>query len=305
MNMVGVWLLITLPALLLGGPALSLEEDSPIVTDEMVSYINSKGKWVASKDWVGDMTRAEARRYVSSGKSSEDIFPEEKFGALMEHLTVPAAFDARLGWPECVGHTIRTQGYCGSSWAIAATDVVADRHCIYNGSGVRTSLSPQYLLSCNTYGNSCSYYNDAYTWKFMYSSYNALDSCFPYTTGTSGSVPACSAGNGCSLYDYVYSIYTYTSPSAIQTAILAQGPVQSTMYVYTDFYSYQSGIYSYQYGSFEGYQAVKIVGWGSLGGVNYWIVANSWGPDWGQFGFFNIAFGQCYIDSDAIAANVY
>jgi hypothetical protein len=77
------------------------------------------------------------------------------------------------------------------------------------------------------------------------------------------------------------------------------------MYVYYDFYSYQSGIYTYEYGSYQGIQAVKIVGWGSQDGVNYWIAANSWGPDWGQFGFFNIAFGECNIDSNAIAANIY
>jgi hypothetical protein len=190
MNMVGMWLLITLPALLRGGPALSLEEDSLIVTDEMVNYINSKGKWVASKDWAGNMTIAEARRYVSTGKRSEEAaFPEEKFGVLKDHLTVPAAFDARLGWPECVGHTIRTSGRCNCCWAIAATDVVADRHCIYRGSGMRWSFSPQYLLSCNTYGNTCSAYSDTYTWKFMYYSGNVLESCFPYTSGTSGTVP--------------------------------------------------------------------------------------------------------------------
>jgi len=300
MKMVGVWLLAVLPTLLWAGPAV--KESRPVVTQEMVDYINSQGKWVASKAWAGDMTVGEARSLVSSGKGSEESFPEERFGALLEHLTVPASFDARVGWPDCVGHTIRNQGSCGSGWAIAATDVVADRHCIYNGLGDRVSLSPQYIISCNTYGNSCSVATDTYTWKFMYASGNVLDSCYPYTSGNTGAISACT--KNCQVYDYVYATYAYTTPAAIQAAILDKGPVHSNMYVYEDFYSYSGGVYYYQYGDYLGSQGVKIVGWGSQNGVSYWIAANSWGTDWGQFGFFNIEFGQCNIDSAAIAANI-
>lgn len=46
--------------------------------------------------------------------------------------------------------------------------------------------------------------------------------------------------------------------------------------------------------------AVEVVGWdtgnaGSYGQVNYWIVRNSWGSDWGDNGFFKIAMN----DTDA------
>lgn len=298
-NMVSVWLLSVLPALLLAGPAL--KESRPVVTQEMVDHINSQGGWKASKAWAGDMTLGEARRLVSQ-KRSEESFPEEHFGALFEHLTVPATFDARIGWPDCVGHTIRDQGNCAAGWAIAATDVVSDRHCIYNGLTNRVSLSPEFVLSCNNYGNNCYSENDAYTWKFMYASGNVLDSCFPYTAGNTGAVTACS--NSCIVVDYVYSIYSYTSPAAIQTAILDKGPVQTSMDVYEDFFSYDGGVYYYQYGDYVGIQGVKIIGWGYEDGESYWIAANSWGTDWGEFGFFNIYFGECSIDSAAIAANI-
>lgn len=66
--------------------------------------------------------------------------------------------------------------------------------------------------------------------------------------------------------------------------------------VYSDFMNYAGGIYQHTTGYVEGGHAVKMIGWGVEGGVEYWICANSWGPKWGEEGFFRIAFGQCGID---------
>ena len=33
-----------------------------------------------------------------------------------------------------------------------------------------------------------------------------------------------------------------------------------------------------------GGHAIKILGWGVEGGVDYWLVANSWNSDWGDKG---------------------
>ncbi len=53
-----------------------------------------------------------------------------------------------------------------------------------------------------------------------------------------------------------------------------------------------------------GGHAVRILGWGvDKQGVDYWLVANSWGPEWGLDGFFKIRRGtnECGIESTPAA----
>ena len=87
---------------------------------------------------------------------------------------------------------------------------------------------------------------------------------------------------------------------------MTKGPVQAMFTVYSDFLSYKSGVYQYTHGKKLGGHAVKIVGWGVENGVEYWIAQNSWGPEWGENGFFRIKFGECLFDSNGFAgqANV-
>jgi len=66
--------------------------------------------------------------------------------------------------------------------------------------------------------------------------------------------------------------------------------------------SYKSGIYKHTSGGVLGGHAVKIVGFGVENGTQYWKVANSWGPAWGEQGHFRIAIGNCCnFDAQIIA----
>lgn len=45
-----------------------------------------------------------------------------------------------------------------------------------------------------------------------------------------------------------------------------------------------------------GGHAIKIVGWGKQDDIDYWIIENSWGEQWGEKGYFRIKFGECNVD---------
>jgi len=64
--------------------------------------------------------------------------------------------------------------------------------------------------------------------------------------------------------------------------------------VYKSFMSYKTGVYSKHWYELlpEGGHAVKIVGWGTESGTDYWLVANSWNTNWGDEGLFKIKRGS-------------
>jgi cathepsin B len=88
----------------------------------------------------------------------------------------------------------------------------------------------------------------------------------------------------------------------IQQLIMSGGPVETAFTVYSDFENYASGIYHHVTGEMAGGHAVKIVGWGTENGVEYWKVANSWNPYWGEKGHFRIKRGDSGIDDSVTAS---
>lgn len=52
-----------------------------------------------------------------------------------------------------------------------------------------------------------------------------------------------------------------------------------------------------------GGHAIRIIGWGSENGIDYWLVANSWKHSWGESGLFRIRRGydECGIESYVVA----
>ncbi|CDW72502.1 cathepsin b [Stylonychia lemnae] len=234
------------------------------------------------------------------------IVPPNKQYPGSKLVSVPENFDSREQWGKEI-HAIRDQQQCGSCWAFGATEAFSDRYAIASGDKIDVVLSPEELVSCDTndYGCNGGYMDMA--WEFLADTGAVTDACFPYTAG-GGNAPDCATkcvdGSEMKRFKCVQnSVRQSASVDQIKSEIFAHGPVEGAFTVYTDFFNYQSGVYSPTTSDVAGGHAIKILGWGVENGTNYWLCANSWGPSWGMSGFFKIKQGECGIEDQVFSCD--
>uniref|UniRef100_A0A1E1WH51 SMB domain-containing protein n=1 Tax=Pectinophora gossypiella TaxID=13191 RepID=A0A1E1WH51_PECGO len=241
-----------------------------------------------------------------------------RMGAIQynEDIEYPRNFDARKHWPRFIS-PIMDQGWCGSDWAVSIASIASDRFAIQSNGAESMVLSPQSLLSCNVRGQrGCDGGHIDVAWNFA-GQYGLVDlDCYPYKAAVKP-CPYRITGNlletGCtpriptrtSKYK-VSPPYRIVREKDIMWEIMESGPVQAVMTVYQDFFHYRDGIYRHtRHGNLieSGLHSVKIIGWGEERGDRYWTVANSWGQEWGEDGYFRIARGtdESGIESFVIA----
>ncbi|EPB68438.1 papain family cysteine protease [Ancylostoma ceylanicum] len=94
--------------------------------------------------------------------------------------------------------------------------------------------------------------------------------------------------------------YLPNNETRIREEILKTGPVVAAFNVYQDFSYYKGGIYVHKWGEDTGAHAVKVIGWGSENGVDYWLIANSWNS------YFRIVRGtnNCGIEERMVAGRM-
>jgi len=141
-------------------------------------------------------------------------------------------------------------------------------------------------------------------WRYLKNEGIVSDACFPYTAGDgeeASCTQQCVDGESWSSSKVKAArIYAINGVANMQRELMTNGPVQVAFMVYRSFMSYSSGVYQKSRFEFmpEGGHAVKLMGWGTEYGTDYWLVANSWSTNWGMDGFFKIKRGsnECGIE---------
>jgi len=303
----------------------------PVITKELVDSINSGNYgWKADLNVgsaVAGITKDEARSLCGAKKGGPklDAKPVEPSTVI---ASLPTAFSAITQWPQCPSiSTIRDQSACGSCWAFGAVEAMSDRTCI--GLKKNVSLSAGAMaFCCDSCGDGCNGGYPSAAWQYWTSTGVPEEPCYPYP------FPSCDhhmpgSKNPCPAKEYSSpscpakctnttwkgpdwkldrhhgkSAYSINGVAQIQADILKNGPVEAAFDVYEDFLTYKSGVYSHQSGEFLGGHAIKILGWGvDQSGTPYWIIANSWNPNWGNNGYFWMLRGQdeCGIEDGVVA----
>uniref|UniRef100_A0A8R1HLS4 Pept_C1 domain-containing protein n=2 Tax=Caenorhabditis japonica TaxID=281687 RepID=A0A8R1HLS4_CAEJA len=307
---------------------------------ELIDYVNSQNTfWKAGKfsqKSRNDMLKTlmkdpEVIGFQKMNNQKTKIFPSQ--------LDMPPSFDARETWPKCVSiPLINDISECQSSWAFAAAESMSDRHCINSSGATNTILSAQELLSCCTgvlaCGKGCEGGNQFEAWQYWKKhglptggSYASQFGCKPYSIAPCGKTvdnvtyPACSNITAATPLcekkcrdgypvelnkDRHYGVSVNqldNRPAEIQNDLMLHGPLQMTFEVYDDFLQYTTGIYVHLAGDKRGHLSARLLGWGQYEGVPYWLLANSWGKQWGENGTFRVLRGvnECGIEANCVS----
>ncbi|XP_055351579.1 cathepsin B-like [Paramacrobiotus metropolitanus] len=103
------------------------------------------------------------------------------------------------------------------------------------------------------------------------------------------------ANNNLSAGGAAASIKNESVVRQIQYELMTNGPLTVQIKVYNDFFTYKSGVYQHITGDYAGGHGMKLIGWGTEGGVDYWLVVNSWGYGWGLNGTVKILRGVNHL----------
>jgi cathepsin B len=270
---------------------------------DLIEHVNS-----VQSSWKAGINENFAGMTLGQVKAMMGVLPREQPALDLPVVSYPNfvaddEFDGYKVWGKCA-HAIRNQGHCGSCWAFGASEALSDRQCIEEGNDV--VLSAQNLVSCDTGNMGCNGGWLDVAWKYMDRSGLVPDSCYPYTSGDSGDTGKCQSsctGSGDWVAYHATGVHQVArQESSIRAEVQQFGPAEVAFSVYRDFLSYKSGVYHHTSGELLGGHAVKLMGWGSDSGTDYWLIANSWGEEWGDGGKFKIKRGvnECGIEGDVI-----
>jgi len=269
---------------------LSLYASSEI--DEINTAINQANlKWHAGENWVTKLSPGERRNLLGALIEPEPYVKAELI-ELPQNQNIPAQFD----WRDNNGNWItpvRNQGGCGSCWDFSAVAQIEAWWKIVNNSTDMPDLSEQIVLSCGENGGCDGDYTGT-ALDFAVSTGIPPESYLPYQQ--SDEILCSTAGANwqtdvTTIPGWGYVTLDKEIVDNMKNAILLH-PLSASFSVYSDFYSYESGVYEKTpTASYEGGHAILVVGWNDE--EESWICKNSWGPDWGENGYFRIKWGEC------------
>ncbi|XP_025885620.1 cysteine proteinase COT44-like [Solanum lycopersicum] len=179
---------------------------------------------------------------------------------------------------------IKDQGTCGSCWAFSTVAAVEGINQIATGEMI--TLSEQELIDCDRmYNDGCNGGLMDYAFQFIISNGGInTESHYPYN----------GIDHICDLVQKnakVVSIDDYEVVAANEKALkkaVAHQPISVAIEASgRAFQLYSSGIFTGNCGT-QLDHGVVVVGYGTENGVDYWIVRNSWGTNWGEDGYIKM-----------------
>ena len=224
---------------------------------------------------------------------------------------------------------VKYQGSCGTCWIFGTTSVLEsavligeDSEYDFSEQSVALCVDRSWFYLYNSRRDPCNAGGNSYMASEVFiKKGTVLESCNPYDTDDL----YCDGSCECDTCEAIKKVDGYrlvtndgSQIDVIKNAVYNQGPVTVAFYYTTEGkYSDEDLGTIYDYYPCTGYanHLVSIVGWNDdvphpdpdHTGTGAWIVKNSWGPDWGNEGFFYLAYDSscvteiAYLDAKIVS----
>jgi len=247
-----------------------------------------------------DMTTDEFSKHFRPG--FVDHFGEKPKVADTKSLLKSTKVPESVDWRELGGVTpVKNQRSCGSCWAFSTTGNIEGQW--FRKTKNLVSLSEQELVDCDSIDQGCN-------GGLPSNAYNVIKKLGGLET--EGDYPYDAADEKCKLDQSKLKVYVNdsvalpTNEDELAKWVAEKGPISiginaNLMQFYFGGISHPWKIFCRPSGIDHG---VLIVGFGVEKEKPYWIIKNSWGPDWGEEGYYRIyrGDGSCGVNQMATSA---
>nr|CAH04632.1 cathepsin L [Suberites domuncula] len=260
--------------------------------------VSDKFGYTLEMNEFGDLSGVEFKQ-IYNGYIMQERANDTKLFTASPYMEPAASVDWRQ---KGVVSEVKNQGQCGSCWSFSATGSLEGQHALKMGRLV--SLSEQNLMDCSSrFGNhGCKggIMDDAF--RYVISNHGVdTESSYPYTAKDG----YCRFNqNNVGATETSYRDIARGSESSLTQASAQIGPISVAIDAsHRSFQFYKNGVYyEPSCSSSRLDHGVLVVGYGTEGGQDYFIVKNSWGTRWGMDGYIMMSRNRrnnCGIASQA------
>jgi len=263
--------------------------------DDLIEDTNAKGlPYKLGHNKFSHLSNEEWKIEVRLGLDRSNVTSTNIHAAPADLTTLPSSVD----WTTAGAVTgVKDQGQCGSCWSFSTTGALEGAYKIKYGS--LTSFSEQNFVDCDTllngghdHGCNGGLMDNAFAWAQKNGGV-CTEADYPYVSGTTKTAGTCTQSKctkNANVAPKSFTDVTKNSDSAMMSA-LAQQPVSIAIEAdQSTFQLYKSGVLTAPCGTNLDH-GVLAVGYGTLNGVDYYKVKNSWGTSWGLDGYILLARG--------------
>ena len=252
------------------------------------NFFTFKNNMEYIEQFNNNLFKVEVNQFVDVNLLENNLIKKRKH-QLYENATevFDIEFPNSVNWVEKnVVTKVKNQGQCGSCYAFSATGSMEGIYAIKNNH--LRNISEQQIVDCSGNEGNQGCFGGYMNQVFQYVIDNdgiCSEQEYPYNAIQNKCNDKCQSIVQISSYQNV----TQNNETILMNAV-AQQPVSVAIQAnLPSFQFYSKGIYNDSQCTDELDHGVLVVGYGEDdNNVSYWLVKNSWGPNWGENGYIRI-----------------